>query len=309
MKPISTLTTFKRSIFICVSLLIITLKGLSQTRNDSLNISTNISAFRNWLSKSWSKDYLIYDTTEISDNKLYLSILLICSNNCTAKWNNLKRSFDLFSTRCFEENILDKASFLLELPRDSIIIRIYNKTTNEAIPCFYRGIKYNDSLIITSADCKDLSSQSTLDYQNFNPFFSMKNIQMSIIDKKANEILDFLYSKCYSYYKSKGPEIKIYRLNSQPYSITFEVRNLNNEVIPATRVSLFRSTEVLRFTISCNMHSSNAFFQTIINGKFGSDLLKPTNERGYNDMENEYKTELQNYVTEFSNNRLLEWLK
>jgi len=294
-------------IFIIIFFLIIPFHGIAIHSNNQYNNDTNISSFKTWLSHSWLKSYLIFDALEIEPKQNRLKLSFICNNGSKAQWDQIRLAFERISSIKFEEYIFNKACFLLEIPRDSMKIEINNNINSES-PCFYREISFVDSLVVKIANCKDLTSKSILNYKKFNPIFVMTKVEVNSIDKKANEILDYLYEKCEKYFRSKGEYVKFYKTSTTTNSITFDVRNINNEVINASPFS-FKSIEILRFTIQCQFHSDYVQFETIINGKVGGTLLKPATEKGYFDMEIEHKDELQNYINEFTNNNILKWLK
>jgi hypothetical protein len=264
-----------------------------------------VEGFKSWLSHSWLKKDILFDTTEIVNNKIYLTLTLACINDCTSKWERIKSSFDSLASIPFETYLWNKANFHFEVPNNTLIIEIYNKTPPYETPCFLRSIYYRDSIQISKADCKDIGGQSSLNYDKFNPTFPMQKLSVRAIDKIASQIIDTIFAKSEKYFKSKSKEVEIIKSKVESHKIVFTVRNLKSEVIKHGGATI----EKIEITIICNFHSDYVAFETIMNGKYGSWKIKPVSDKGLNDMEDDYKPEFQNYVDDFTNNKLLRWLR
>lgn len=260
-----------------------------------------IESFKTWLKKSWLKDHMSFDSIEVYEGKTLLILRLDCNNNCSGKWAKMKASFDSLSSISLEEFLWTKVDFHLEGTRHPLIVDIYNKTNGTEIPCFYRGISYSDFLKVDTSNCKDLGSEATLSYLKFHPEFMMKKRSKQTVDKNSSQILDTIFSRSEAMFLSKGA--KVIKTRSLPYRLEFEVQNLKNEVIKKN------SYEKLRFIIKCSFQTDHVRFETMVHGKTGSLVFKPISDKGYNDMEDDHRAEFQTYVHEFTNQKIIQWLK
>lgn len=293
--------------FITVFSWIIAFDSFAQKKTNE-QLLPNIPVFKVWLSESWLKSAIVFDTATLQDDKVFLNLILNCENNCRANWEQLRHSFQDTSILSLEEYILDKAIFHLEIQQNQVSVIIKNKSDNYEPSCFYREFFYNsDSCNIKESNCKDLETRATLPYNKFNPTLSMTTVTSSNSkDEKADKLLEFIYSKCIKYFQAKG---NIQKSMAFRYWLNFEVSDLKNEVIKSNTLSFLKSNERLSFRIHCSLHDNEAEFIVIINGKIASNLFKPVSNKGYHDMEIEHKSELESYLNNFTSKLLYAWIK
>ncbi|MCW3108357.1 MAG: hypothetical protein JWQ09_2863 [Segetibacter sp.] len=265
--------------------------------------------FKHWLSSSWLKKDLVFDTGIIEKNVAYIYLKLDCINNCQTKWNAIKLAYDTVSSFSFEEYLFYKTCFLFDIPLRSAKIEIENQTNELELPCFRRIISFSNNFVsVESENCKELNSSSNLSFKDFNPIFGLSSSKrLSQDDKLSKNVLSFIHSKCVEYFEARDKNGIVESDVKGDHLVVLKVRNLNNEVIPKRIISA-STIEWIQISIKCEIHSLDAEFSVLIMGKYGSKRFAPL-EGKYNDMEENYKLELQNYVDIFTKSKLLKWLK
>lgn len=290
-------------VIIVVLLLLLSSQRSNAQSQDSIP-GTGIEAFKDWLKNSWLSPHIYLDTVQKRNDLEYIILELNCDSNCTSLWKGLKQSFDSLSSFSLEEFLWRKLVFHLNSPREKIVLEIYNKTNPGAEPCFLRSI-YMGSLRAES-NCKDLGGEVLLNFKIINPVFKLNVKSRDKINSQTSQLLDTIYKKSVRYYGGKGGKVKL--IHSSYNRLEFAVEGLRNEVVPNKMFG--GSIERFEFIIKCTIESGGVKFETMVNGGFGNGgILKPVNRRGYKDLERQFKDEFQEYVDEFTNNKIRNWLQ
>ena len=289
--------------------LVLTLNGAHYTSYSQTHASEEYEPLKNWLKNSWLNTSLKYDTAVQASAKIIVYLDFECSADCSAQWENLKTSFENKATMPFEKYLFEKVAFLLNIMPSDVVLKLANHPNDYSPPCFTRRIEFNDSLEIEQANCKDVISSTSVNKRSINPVFFEQKTNLHISDEGIEKIKDSLYQHVYQYFKKLNPACSIYKTRALDInSISFIVENLKNEVIPRGALN-FKSIEILQFIIDCVPHNEYVTLNLRLNGRYGSDVMRPWNLNGYNDMEIMYKAELQKYADVFTNDKIPLWLK
>jgi hypothetical protein len=286
---------------------------------DTAFFEDQTEVYQRWLDHSGLGQYLSVYDIEVEKDMLsvYLNFPYSDLDSIQNAWDQLKSDFEDNSAITLEEQLLYKASFIMEVDQHMINVQIYDTYKLLEKETFMRAIFFQDGQVYTEEDNpRDKRESFTL-----RPTDLSNNKEENSTDFQQRFSKQQVYERIYSYAQkrfkqavclNRNPDI---RLLEQDNNLVFEVTDLCREVLTdeanPVLCQLWNTfskdqcnwvkRELLRFTFTYEELSDGGFrLVVVVDGKVGSGFYDEVKRGGYMSMEVDFDEYLETYAQSFT---------
>lgn len=270
--------------------------------------------YQTWLeAKGIADAFKVYEI--VVEAKALTLILVSTDANpdvAKARWTELQHSFEKAGNGQLSHRLFTRFCQLMEIPLEMGVIELYNEITLDKVPCFYRGIFFEDGQLQTEVvPCMNQSAAVQLDPLELN--LDSPAAKTLVGKKGLNRQLETHIREMVDDHFTSQPKAKVVYLTAGGDLLRFEVTDLQREVLTdeanpmlARLLNTFGlgldwvKREFLTFYIrSATNEEGELEIQVEINGKYGSGFHRPR-RNAYIDMEPEFESYLAKYADVFA---------
>lgn len=284
---------------------------------DSIYFERQIPRYSKWLKHRGFGNLLEAYEIDTDSNQvtLVLKSKLVDADSTLWAWNKLEHSYALKNAASIEERLFSRFCQLMEVPDSMAVIEIYNAIGPGLVPCFYRGIYFDQGRLKTISDyCMNKHSIVEIEDFKLRPEIKQGSSTLESVPKEKltefnlqKEIRSFLIDY---FQKEKNAEIDF--LNPRGSLLLCEVKNIRREVLSdeanpvlAKFLNLFGyeldwvKREFLTIEVFVQLEEDKTIITIDLNGKYGSGFHTPR-RNAYLDMEPEFEDYIANYASKMA---------
>lgn len=264
----------------------------SGLEKDSDFFYAQLKEYNEWLSSKGLDKY--FKVKDLSISPELMTLYLQTNEDCESTigiWEGLKKMyFEEYNIR-FEAKLFDALSFQMDVPKDSIQIKIECATPK----IFSVDIYFKRNRLRVDEKIEGSMGTGTIEIpidEVKNTFLSSKGLVSNVSIRKVREgVSQFLIS----YYKEKGTPIlykaKIDTTKTFFNELTYEISHLSHEVLDEGFY------EFLKINVRISKSGENIEIDYNFQGKYGTGVFFVPRRNDYKDMEIKYSKDLMEYET------------
>lgn len=271
--------------------------------DDEVFLRGQLAEYDEWLRLTRMNHVLRTDSMQIKPDRLIVflgspyndTFSRTSPDSLGIAWRELKLAFEAKSNWKLEEKLFNQASFLMEIHRDSLEVRILGASTF----LFYVQISYRDQLLINQkiaaarADGRIKLPVTELAhvYQSNQP--AIRNANVVKVRESISKYLK-------AYYSTRGTK-RLYKAilevqNEYKNELIYEITYLDHEILHD--IGYF---EYIRIHVKVEQRDDDVEILYDLQAKYGSGIFKPPRKNDYKSIENKYPEYLRDYQLKLEN--------
>lgn len=285
-------------------------------RSDTSFFYRQMTLYQNWLEDVGLDTVFHVDGLRVRKEKLTLKLKFKFTAQDSAQyaWQRLNENFYASTGISLENRLFIKMIHLMEVQPEQANIRIKNTPKSGEFPQIDGRVVYDETNLSVALE-GFVSRSEEHDSIDIPPFLiHEKYLQIDTLkygkyakQKQQEDFFQEILKEADTYFSERHDGLKVKPITRNP--LVFKVENVKSEVITGSYFSIFNPNEYLTFTINFQQKEEGILLTCTVDGKVGSGLFAPRVQSNYREMDPEFSKELQEYVHQFTNYKIIGWLK